>query len=119
VRAVEAGADMVLKPRDPIAAHAALLDALAAGRIGRERMEASVRRIFYAKQKLGILCASWLRLLPAMVWDGAPAGTPSTAAEAARAAVGLLGSAEHRAIVRRIEALAGGKSETSGSRLVP
>ncbi len=54
VRAVEAGADVVLSPPDVDAAHAALLQAVRSGRIPEARIDASVRRILAAKARLGL-----------------------------------------------------------------
>ncbi len=52
VRAVEAGADVVLMPPSPGAAIASIEEAVRSGRIGVERIDASVRRIFAAKARL-------------------------------------------------------------------
>ncbi|MFW5743808.1 MAG: glycoside hydrolase family 3 N-terminal domain-containing protein [Spirochaetota bacterium] len=97
VRAIEAGNDFVLKPLDPAAAHAAILAALASGRLSRGRLESSVRRIFRAKRELGIL--------------GGPHGLarPRTASLPADPGA-ILGSAGHRAVVDRIAELAGGSN---------
>lgn len=100
VRAVEAGADLVLKPLDPPAAHAAILDALEAGRISRGRLEESVRRIFHAKHALGMLPTP-LRSRNAVPWVGS--------------ANRILGSPRHRELVERIIELAGGDIEEPGS----
>ncbi|MEO5510880.1 MAG: glycoside hydrolase family 3 N-terminal domain-containing protein [Longimicrobiales bacterium] len=54
VRAVEGGADVVLSPPDPIAAHAALLAAVRGGRIRYQRIDDAVRRILAAKGRLGL-----------------------------------------------------------------
>ena len=54
VRAVEAGADVLLMPPVPGAAIAALTDAVEAGRIPVKRIDASVRRILEAKARLGL-----------------------------------------------------------------
>ncbi|HEY9728674.1 MAG TPA: glycoside hydrolase family 3 N-terminal domain-containing protein [Chroococcales cyanobacterium] len=52
VIAVEAGADILLMPVNPESAIQAVCDAVEAGRISRERIEASVQRIWKAKKKL-------------------------------------------------------------------
>jgi beta-N-acetylhexosaminidase len=52
VRAVLAGADALLMPPVPDAAHEALQAAVKSGRISRERLDASVRRILLAKARL-------------------------------------------------------------------
>ncbi len=52
VMAVEAGADILLMPVDPEGAIQAVCDAVASGRISRERIQASVKRIWNAKTKV-------------------------------------------------------------------
>jgi beta-glucosidase-like glycosyl hydrolase/CubicO group peptidase (beta-lactamase class C family) len=54
VRAFVAGADALLMPPVPDAAFEGLQDAVKSGRISRERLDASVRRILQAKAKLGL-----------------------------------------------------------------
>jgi CubicO group peptidase (beta-lactamase class C family)/beta-glucosidase-like glycosyl hydrolase len=54
VRAVVAGADCVLMPPVPDAAFEGLQAAVKSGRIPRERLDASVRRILQAKARLGL-----------------------------------------------------------------
>lgn len=54
VRALEAGADVVLDPIDARESHAAVMRALAAGRLTRPRLEASVRRVLVHKARLGL-----------------------------------------------------------------
>jgi beta-N-acetylhexosaminidase len=54
VRAFEAGADALLMPPVPDAAFEGLQNAVKSGRISRERLDASVRRILQAKAKLGL-----------------------------------------------------------------
>jgi beta-N-acetylhexosaminidase len=54
VRAIVAGADTVLMPPVPDAAFEALQTAVKSGRISRERLDASVRRILQAKARLGL-----------------------------------------------------------------
>ena len=54
VRAVLAGADCLLMPPVPDAAFEALQHAVKSGRISRERLDASVRRILEAKARLGL-----------------------------------------------------------------
>jgi beta-glucosidase len=52
--AVEAGADILFMPANPERAIQAICDAVASGRISRERIRASVERIWQAKQKVSI-----------------------------------------------------------------
>jgi beta-N-acetylhexosaminidase len=54
VRAVEAGADVVLSPPDIEQAHAAIVAAVRAGRIAPTRIDESVTRILAAKAWLGL-----------------------------------------------------------------
>ena len=54
VRAVLAGADCLLMPPVPDAAFEALQRAVKSGRISRERLDASVRRILEAKARVGL-----------------------------------------------------------------
>jgi len=54
VRAVEAGADVVLMPPVPSAALASMEEAVQSGRISVERIDASMRRILAAKARLGL-----------------------------------------------------------------
>lgn len=54
VRAIEAGADMLLMPPDPEAAIEALVAAVRSGRISPKRIDVSVRRVLAAKQKVGL-----------------------------------------------------------------
>ena len=54
VRAVEAGADIVLMPPDPQIAFDALRRAVLSGRISQERLNGSVERILRAKAQLGL-----------------------------------------------------------------
>jgi beta-N-acetylhexosaminidase len=53
-RAVEAGADILLMPPDPARAVRGVMQAVLAGRISEERIDASVRRILEAKAELGL-----------------------------------------------------------------
>lgn len=54
VRAVEAGADVVLSPRAVTEALEAILAATEAGRLTRERLEESVRRLLVLKARAGL-----------------------------------------------------------------
>ena len=55
VRALEAGADMLLKPADVDAAFRGVLQAVKSGRITEARVEESARRILAAKYDLGLV----------------------------------------------------------------
>ncbi len=55
VRALEAGADMLLKPADPDAAFRGVHEAVVKGRLTEQRIDESARRILAAKYDLGIV----------------------------------------------------------------
>src|SRR5205814_3234139 len=55
VRALEAGADMLLKPADPDLAFRGVRDAVHNGRLTKKRIEDSARRILAAKYDLGLV----------------------------------------------------------------
>jgi beta-N-acetylhexosaminidase len=54
VRALEAGADMLLKPADPDAAFRGVREAVRSGRLTEKRIEESARRLLAAKYDLGL-----------------------------------------------------------------
>jgi beta-N-acetylhexosaminidase len=54
VRAIEAGADVVLMPTDPGACIRAIEAAVRGGRISRQRIDASVAKVLAAKQRMGL-----------------------------------------------------------------
>lgn len=54
VRAIEAGADVLLMPPNPDRSIRAVMEAIQKGRITRERINESVRRILLAKWKVGL-----------------------------------------------------------------
>jgi beta-glucosidase len=53
--ALEAGADILLMPADPVGAIAAIVEAVETGRVSEERINESLERIWRAKQRLGLL----------------------------------------------------------------
>jgi beta-N-acetylhexosaminidase len=55
VRALEAGADLLLKPADPDAAFRGVREALMKGRLKEQRIDESARRVLAAKYDLGLL----------------------------------------------------------------
>src|SRR5436189_2584901 len=55
VRALEAGADMLLKPADVDAAFRGVREAVRSGRLTEKRIEESARRILAAKYDLGLI----------------------------------------------------------------
>lgn len=54
VRAFEAGHDIILKPKDPVAAIAALAAAVRSGRIPESRVDEAVRKLLTLKARLGL-----------------------------------------------------------------
>ena len=54
VKAMEAGHDIVLKPKDPLATIKAIAAAVRSGRISEERINASVMKLLTLKAKLGL-----------------------------------------------------------------
>jgi beta-N-acetylhexosaminidase len=54
IRALEAGADMLLKPADPDAAFRGVRDAVKKGRLSEQRIEESARKVLAAKYDLGL-----------------------------------------------------------------
>jgi len=55
VRALEAGADLLLKPADPDAAFRGVRDAVKNGRLTEKRLEESARKVLAAKHDLGLV----------------------------------------------------------------
>jgi beta-N-acetylhexosaminidase len=55
VRALEAGADLLLKPADPDATMRGVRDAIKSGRLTEQRIEQSTRRVLAAKYDLGLV----------------------------------------------------------------
>ncbi|WP_425154256.1 glycoside hydrolase family 3 N-terminal domain-containing protein [Candidatus Palauibacter sp.] len=54
IRAIEAGADVLLMPREPLRAIAAVEGAVRSGRLAPERIEASARRVLTLKARAGL-----------------------------------------------------------------
>ena len=54
VRALEAGADVLLMPSDPVAAISAVAAAVRTGRISQKRLDESLQRVLLAKSKAGL-----------------------------------------------------------------
>src|SRR2546423_1435973 len=55
VRALEAGADLLLKPADPDASMRGVRDAVKSGRLTEQRLEQSARKVLAAKYDLGLV----------------------------------------------------------------
>lgn len=62
VRAIEAGADMILMPSDPEVCIRALLEAVQSGRISRRRIDESAARVLAAKQRVGLFRTRFVNL---------------------------------------------------------
>ena len=58
VRALSAGADVLLMPPDPAAVRAAVVAAVQSGRLPKERLDDAVRRILRAKRRVGLISRS-------------------------------------------------------------
>jgi len=54
VRAFEAGHDIILKPKDPVATIAAMVEAVRSGRIDEARVDQAVRKLLTLKSRLGL-----------------------------------------------------------------
>ena len=54
VRAIEAGADVLLMPTDPEISIRAIMDAVKAGRISRRRIDSSAAKVLAAKHRVGL-----------------------------------------------------------------
>lgn len=54
IKALEAGHDIILKPKDPVATIAAVAAAVRSGRLSEERIEASARKLLILKARLGL-----------------------------------------------------------------
>lgn len=62
VRAIAAGADVLLMPTDPGACIKAIEAAVRSGRISQARIDASVRRILAAKERTGLFADRYVKL---------------------------------------------------------
>jgi len=62
VRAIEAGADVLLMPSDPEACIRALMAAVRSGRISRRRIDASASKVMAAKQRVGLFRSRFVNL---------------------------------------------------------
>ena len=54
VKAFEAGHDIILKPRDPVATIAAMVEAVRSGRISEDRIDSAVRKLLGLKTRLNL-----------------------------------------------------------------
>jgi beta-N-acetylhexosaminidase len=89
VQAVQAGADMLLKPTDPTRAINAVLAAVERGDISRARIDSSVRRVLELKARSGVAFRRFVSLDSLREVVGAPAHR-ALANDIARRAITLL-----------------------------
>ncbi|MBC7895553.1 MAG: hypothetical protein H7066_09070 [Cytophagaceae bacterium] len=89
VQAVQAGADMLLKPTDPTRAISAVLAAVERGDISQARIDASVRRVLELKARSGVAFRRFVSLDSLREIVGAPAHR-ALANDIARRAITLL-----------------------------
>jgi beta-N-acetylhexosaminidase len=94
VRAVEAGADVLLMPTDPESCIRALMAAVKGGRISSDRINRSAARIILAKQRVGLFRSRFvnLDLLSRTIKDE---GTDALAQQVADRAVTLVRDEQH------------------------
>jgi beta-N-acetylhexosaminidase len=94
VRALEAGADLLLKPADPDAAFRGVREAVLKGRLKEPRIDESVRRVLAAKYDLGLMKQ---KITPLDLIDMNVAGTESVelAREIAEHAITLVRNDDH------------------------
>ncbi len=98
VRALAAGADLLLMPTDPVAARAAIVAAVREGRVSPQRLDEAVGRLLAAKQRLGLSLQR-----AAEVAAPAPAQELAEASDSAAAETdAMVGSDAHRAVAKRI-----------------
>ncbi|MEK4057037.1 glycoside hydrolase family 3 N-terminal domain-containing protein [Paenibacillus sp. FSL F4-0087] len=83
-RAVSAGVDIILMPKDPAVAHQTLVNAVKSGKIPDETIHASVKRILELKAKYGLFERS------------------QTLAQKLTELNGIIGSKQHRAVEQEI-----------------
>ncbi|MCG8477658.1 MAG: hypothetical protein MI724_01080, partial [Spirochaetales bacterium] len=130
VRAAAAGADILLRPARPREALQALLDAIEAGRIPEERLDASVRRILRVKFRRGLMAPATADEAESVAfrWKASSFGRDTTAPRAGADRDGtlflvprrfvpeemLLGVPEHREIADRIFLLGAPGGSTYG-----
>jgi beta-N-acetylhexosaminidase len=62
VRSLEAGSDVLLMPTDPEACIRAIMSAVASGRLSRARIDASVKKVLAAKQRVGLFRSRTVKL---------------------------------------------------------
>ena len=87
VQAILAGSDILLQPRDPRTAVEAVVRAVEEGRITRERLDRSVRRVLQLKQRLGLFRRRTVNLDSVGYVVGRRAALDSALATSARALV--------------------------------
>ena len=89
LRALEAGADVILMPRSPRQAIGAVVGAVESGRLAEARLDESVRRVLAAKEALGLNVERLVPIEGVRESVGVPAHTEA-AAEVARRSITVL-----------------------------
>ena len=87
LRALGAGADLLLTPPDPMAARAAIVAAVADGRLSEAHLDESVRRILVLKEQLARLTPEFAARQPDLSTIDGPARRANLSAICAAAAV--------------------------------
>lgn len=87
VLALEAGADILLQPADPVATTAAVTQAVRTGRVSEERLNRSVRRVLALKERAGLFRARQVSLDRVMAQVGKASSTDSARSIASRSIV--------------------------------
>jgi beta-N-acetylhexosaminidase len=87
VLALEAGADILLQPADPVATTAAVTQAVRSGRLSEERLNRSVRRVLALKERAGLFRARQVSLDQVMTRVGTASSADSARSIASRSIV--------------------------------
>jgi len=93
VRALEAGADVLLMPTDPHAVIEAVTAAVQSGRISKKRLEVSVERLLAAKARVGLVWPSTVDLEKVTVILNSPESNAAAQAVADRSVTLVKGGA--------------------------
>lgn len=99
VRAIEAGADVLLMPADPVAAINAVVEAVKQGRIAKKRLDESLERVLAAKARVGLSVSRYVNTRAILKVVNLPASN-QRAMEIAQRAVTLLKNDYHLLPVR-------------------
>jgi beta-N-acetylhexosaminidase len=100
VRAIEAGADVLLMPADPVAAINAVVAAVKDGRIAKKRLDESLERVLAAKARVGLNVTRYVNTRAILKVVNLPASN-QRAMEIAQHAVTLLKNDYNLVPIRR------------------